>query len=177
MNDNEDNGKTKSLFADVKSVYINYEIEIKSFGFFLLTTLSILCWSFILNLNMVNTILIIVFSNRLWFRSEGFHASCLKNCYIISLSLFLLFAWLSGVFTINPMITLISCIIIMHDRLEQASLLAVILTVSFLKVEYAYLSTVLFMSLILAYITSGQGIFGKLMIFIDKCLCKVTKYK
>lgn len=161
-------------FTDLKSVYIHFEIEIKSFLFFLANSLSILLISFILNFNLLNAILIIVMVNRLWLRADGFHASNLWNCYIITNILFSISIWLSGVIVINPIITLICCAIFMYDRLEQAYLLAVILLVSFLKIEFAYLSTVLCISLFLAYITNGEGINGRIMRSIDSLLCKLT---
>lgn len=162
-------------FADLKSVYIKFEIEIKSFGFFLLNTFSILFVSYLLQFSLLNAVLIIVLANRLWFREGGFHASNLINCFIITNVLFIFFIWLSCILSIPPIITLILCAVF-HENLEQAYLLAVVLAVSFLKVEYNYLSTVLCLSLILAYITNGQGIHNGVISYIDKKLCKLTEY-
>lgn len=171
--------KIKSKISQIFCVEIeDLEFEFKIGMFFLFNTFTILGICFLLNLNLLNALLIIVFSNRLFDRQSGYHASSLLNCYITSVPFYVLCTYLSDIYILNPIVILILCCVILYDEIESTLIfvLGSILTISILDSNYLYLSNCLFYSMIYAYISSNKYTVG-LMTKLDNVLSKIKILK
>lgn len=126
--------------------------------FFLLNTFTILGICYLLNLNLLNAILIIVFSNRLFDRQNSWHASSLSVCFMTTVPFYVLCTYLSGIYVFNPIVILILCCVILYDEIELNLIfvLGSIITISILNSNYLYLSNCLFYAMLFAYISSNK---------------------
>jgi hypothetical protein len=154
------------------------EFEFKTLLFFSVVTFTILGISFLLNISLLNAILIITFSNRLFDREHGFHASNLRICYVTSTIFYVICIALSTFYTINPIIVLIMCCVILYDEIDSNLIFVTgaILIVSMINSNYLYLSNCLFYSMIYAYISSNRYTLV-IMNTIDKALQKINVLK
>lgn len=139
--------------------------------FFLICSFSTIIFiSWLITHQILSTVLIIIFWNRLYPRLSGFHASSLLLCYLLSCPLVIVSSVFIFYFNIPPLLTLVSCMLLEYDNLEQPIMLGVILLISFTLPEYSYLSDVLFVSVLIAWCSNGKSIGSKVLAYLDNLL-------
>lgn len=149
----------KSFFSDSKSVNIKQFMDKHRGLLFITITMSsiLIISSVFCNVDIKYVLSLIFLVNQGYFRDKGWHSDSLFSCLIISTTLFSLFAYLSSIFMISPVLTIMIFMLLDYKNIDQHTSWILVFMLGTSSPEFHWIYSSCFFSIILSYLISGKN--------------------